>query len=122
MRMQSEAAFGKIRDALVQRVVDLGFMSALNKVGIMLYGTVRASAAVAEGMPGRRWLALARSGGGGRRRRAQHQRAARPTALLAAACTTGLCCRPVVSTLGTCVAHARRLMPAKSLAEGEQGL
>jgi hypothetical protein len=38
--MQSEEVFKTVRDVLVSRVLDLGFMSAHNQVGILLYGTV----------------------------------------------------------------------------------
>lgn len=43
-RMQvDEEAFKAVRDALVSKVLDLGFLSHLNKVGLVMYGAVRLS-------------------------------------------------------------------------------
>lgn len=35
-----EEAFNSIRDALVSKILDIGFLSHLNKVGVVLYGAV----------------------------------------------------------------------------------
>lgn len=39
--IQDAATFVNVRDALVDRILDLGFLSHNNKVGIAFYGTVR---------------------------------------------------------------------------------
>ena len=38
---ESEQTFNGVRDALVNRILDLGFMSGRNRVGLALVGTVR---------------------------------------------------------------------------------
>lgn len=35
-----ETAFNATRDALVSKILDIGFLSHLNKVGVVLYGAV----------------------------------------------------------------------------------
>lgn len=36
-----EDGFKAVRDALVSKILDIGFLSHLNKVGVVLYGSVR---------------------------------------------------------------------------------